>query len=87
MRKIILITAIVGLSMGAAFAQPSPPQGGANQSPTSPTNSMDKDGMKKDNMGSTSCMSKDTMSKDGMKNDMQGGASKDGTGQMKRRHV
>jgi len=65
MKKIILTTAcVMALSMGSAFAQTSQPQGGANQSPTSPTNSMDKDGMK----GSgTSGMSGGSMSKDGMK--------------------
>ena len=74
MRKIILAATIIGFSMGGALAQTSQPQGGANQSPTSPTNSMDKDGMKKDNMG-TSGMSKDSMKKDGMKKDDM---SKDG---------
>lgn len=64
MKKLILATTIIGLSMGGALAQTSQPQGGANQSPTSPTNSMDKDGMK-----GTSGMSKDSMSKDGMAKD------------------
>lgn len=66
MKKIILTTAcVMALSMGGALAQTSQPQGGANQSPTSPTSEMSKDGMKKGS--TTSGMSSGSMSKDGMK--------------------
>ncbi len=70
MRKIMIAAACAALLSGPAFAQTSQPQGGANQSPTSPTSDMSKDGMKKGTTG----MSNDSMRKDGMKND---GMSKD----------
>ncbi len=65
MRKIMIAAACAALFSGSAFAQTSQPQGGANQSPTSPTSDMSKDGMKKGTTG----MSKDSMHKNGMKGD------------------
>ena len=68
MRKIIIAVACVALLDGSAFAQTSQPQGGASQSPTSPTSDMSKGGMKKGK--STTGMSgktKQKMQKDGTK--------------------
>lgn len=68
MRRMMIMAACAALLCGPAFAQTSQPQGGANQSPTSPTSEMSKDGMKKGK--STTGMSgktKQKTQKDGMK--------------------
>lgn len=81
MKKIIIAATCAALLSGPAFAQTSQPQGGANQSPTSPTSDMSKDGMKKGTTGMSGgsahkdqmrpeSVSKDKMQKDGMKNNM-----------------
>lgn len=68
MRKMIIVSACAALLIGPAFAQTSQSQGGANQSPTSPTSETSKGAVKKGK--STTGMSGKTKQKtqtDGMK--------------------
>jgi opacity protein-like surface antigen len=83
MKKIILAAAIVGLSMGGAFAQTTGPSGQQDTNKVQTQGTMSKDGMKNDSMKKDDMMKKDTTTS-GMSGGMKkGGESKDGDGMNK----